>query len=215
MNTVFFQVFATSGCNSINCVSHQRAEFKSFYNLIGWHGSSSRSCNRMLQELRCNCNRPHVTTYPAQEAASVVDRKSHLPLRKHRARALTGLVPNFELCSQASRSRIANEAKRSLVPRPPRPAFVACSTKSGGRPGRSRHVIRAAIDVTASWLELITQGVRPPYVPCWRQWKETEPRGITSVANTRAVSYDEFLQRESQMLCTSKCWFVPVRSYFS
>ena len=27
-------------------------------------------------------------------------------------------------------------------PRPPRPAFVACS---GGRPGRSRHVIRAAI----------------------------------------------------------------------
>ena len=37
--------------------------------------------------------------------------------------------------------------------------------KVGGRPGRSRHVIRAAIDVTASLLELITQGVRPPYVP--------------------------------------------------
>jgi len=27
----------------------------------------------------------------------------------------------------------------SLVPRPPRPAFVACSTKSGGRPGRIYH----------------------------------------------------------------------------
>ena len=36
--------------------------------------------------------------------------------------------------------------------------------KAGGRPGRSRHVIRAAIDVTTSLLELITQGVRPPYV---------------------------------------------------
>jgi len=29
--------------------ANQRAEFKSFCNLIGWHGS--RSCNRMLQEL--------------------------------------------------------------------------------------------------------------------------------------------------------------------
>ena len=27
------------------------------------------------------------------------------------------------------------------------PAFVACSTKSGGRPGRIYHVIRAAADV--------------------------------------------------------------------
>ena len=36
----------------------------------------------------------------------------------------------------------------SLVPRPPRPAFVACSTKSGGRPGRTYHVMRAATDVT-------------------------------------------------------------------
>jgi len=37
--------------------------------------------------------------------------------------------------------------------------------KAGGRPGRSRHVIRVAINVTGSLLELITQGVRPPYVP--------------------------------------------------
>ena len=29
----------------------------------------------------------------------------------------------------------------SLVPRPPLPAFVACSTKSGGRPGRTYHMI--------------------------------------------------------------------------
>ena len=36
----------------------------------------------------------------------------------------------------------------SLVPRPPRPAFVACSTKSGRRPGRIYHVMRAAADVT-------------------------------------------------------------------
>jgi len=36
----------------------------------------------------------------------------------------------------------------SLIPRPPRPAFVACSMKCGekaGRPGRSRHLICAAI----------------------------------------------------------------------
>ena len=54
----------------------------------------------------------------------------------------------------------------SLVPRHAQLVSLAV-TKSGagGRPGRSRHVIRAAIDVTASLLELITQGVRPPYVP--------------------------------------------------
>ena len=33
----------------------------------------------------------------------------------------------------------------SLVPRPPRPALIACSTK---RPGRTYHVMRAAADVT-------------------------------------------------------------------
>jgi len=43
----------------------------------------------------------------------------------------------------------------SLVPRPPRPAFVACSTKSGGRPGRIYHVMRAAADVM---LSLLTSG---------------------------------------------------------
>ena len=36
----------------------------------------------------------------------------------------------------------------SLVPRPPRPAFVACSMKSGGRPGQTYQVMRAAADVT-------------------------------------------------------------------
>jgi len=34
----------------------------------------------------------------------------------------------------------------SLIPRPPSPAFVACSTKSGGKPGRIYHVMRAAAD---------------------------------------------------------------------
>ena len=43
----------------------------------------------------------------------------------------------------------------SLVPRPPRPAFVACSTKSGGRPGQIYHVMRAAADVMFS---LLTSG---------------------------------------------------------
>ena len=38
----------------------------------------------------------------------------------------------------------------SLVPRLPRPAFVACSTKSRGRPGQTHHVMRAAADVTFS-----------------------------------------------------------------
>jgi len=40
----------------------------------------------------------------------------------------------------------------SLVPRPPRPAFVTCSTKSGGRPGWIYHVMRAAADVMFSLL---------------------------------------------------------------
>jgi len=40
----------------------------------------------------------------------------------------------------------------SLVPRPPRPAFVACSTKSGGRPGQTYHVMHAAADVMLSLL---------------------------------------------------------------
>jgi len=40
----------------------------------------------------------------------------------------------------------------SLVPRPPRPAFVTCSTKSGRRPGRIYHVMRAAAEVMFSLL---------------------------------------------------------------
>ena len=40
----------------------------------------------------------------------------------------------------------------SLVLRPSCPAFVACSTKSGRRPGRTYHVMRAAADVTFSLL---------------------------------------------------------------
>jgi len=47
------------------------------------------------------------------------------------------------------------EVKISLVPRPPRPTFVACSTKSGGRPGRIYHVMRATADVMFS---LLTSG---------------------------------------------------------
>jgi len=38
----------------------------------------------------------------------------------------------------------------NLVPRPPRPAFVACSTKSGRRAGWIYHVMCAAADVTFS-----------------------------------------------------------------
>ena len=45
--------------------------------------------------------------------------------------------------------------KASLVPRPPRPAFVACSTKSGEGLGRTYHVMRAAADVMFS---LLTSG---------------------------------------------------------
>jgi len=36
----------------------------------------------------------------------------------------------------------------SLVPRPPCPTFVTCSTKSGGRPERIYHMMHAAADVT-------------------------------------------------------------------
>jgi len=46
-------------------------------------------------------------------------------------------------------------AQPSLVPRPPHPAFVACSTKSGGRPGLIYHVMCAAADVMFS---LLTSG---------------------------------------------------------
>ena len=42
--------------------------------------------------------------------------------------------------------------RNSLVPRPPCPAFVSCSTKNGGRPGRIYHVMHAAADVTFSLL---------------------------------------------------------------
>ena len=35
----------------------------------------------------------------------------------------------------------------SLVPRPPRPAFVACSMKSGGRPGQTYHMMRATAEL--------------------------------------------------------------------
>ena len=40
----------------------------------------------------------------------------------------------------------------SLIPRPPRPAFVACRMKSRGRPGQTYHVMRAAADVMFSVL---------------------------------------------------------------
>ena len=43
----------------------------------------------------------------------------------------------------------------NLIPRPPHPAFVARSTKSGGRHGRTYHMMRAAADVMFS---LLTSG---------------------------------------------------------
>jgi len=43
---------------------------------------------------------------------------------------------------------ISAQVSYSLVPRPPLPAFVACSKKSGGKPGRIYHVMRATADVT-------------------------------------------------------------------
>ena len=49
------------------------------------------------------------------------------------------------------------EATCSLVPGPPCPAFVACSTKSrGGRPGRTYHVMCAAADVTWARLSFVS-----------------------------------------------------------
>ena len=44
------------------------------------------------------------------------------------------------------------QSQSSLIPRPPHPAFVACSAKSGGRPGR---IYQAAADIVFS---LLTSG---------------------------------------------------------
>ena len=57
--------------------------------------------------------------------------------------------------------------RNSLVPRPPTPSFCRLQYEKQGEGlvDLVSHVIRAAIDVTACLLELITQGVRPPYVP--------------------------------------------------
>ena len=38
--------------------------------------------------------------------------------------------------------------RHGLIPRPPCPAFVACSTKSGGKAWKDYHVMHAATDVT-------------------------------------------------------------------
>ena len=43
-------------------------------------------------------------------------------------------------------------AQSSLVPRPPCPAFVTCSTKVGRRPGQIYHVMRATADIMFSLL---------------------------------------------------------------
>ena len=50
------------------------------------------------------------------------------------------------------------EVESSFVPRFPRPAFVACSMKSGERPGRIYHVMCATADVMFS---LLTFGFSP------------------------------------------------------
>ena len=45
----FSKFLQLPGATASTVWANQRAEFKSFCNLIGWHGS--RPCNRMLQEL--------------------------------------------------------------------------------------------------------------------------------------------------------------------
>ena len=59
------------------------------------------------------------------------------------------------IITQGCRCVCLSEWGASLVPGPPRPAFVAYSTKSRGRPGRIYHVMRAAANVTFS---LLTSG---------------------------------------------------------
>jgi len=58
-------------------------------------------------------------------------------------------------CTQSFNLQLVNDHMTSLFPRPPRPAFVACSTKSRGRPGQTYHVMRATADVMFS---LLTSG---------------------------------------------------------
>ena len=83
--------------------------------------------------------------------------KCLLLISLHFERAVSVMrVRKREACSESCGNNLITHAlthhARSLVPRPPRPAFVACSTKSGGRPGRIYHVMRAATDVMFSLL---------------------------------------------------------------
>ena len=47
----------------------------------------------------------------------------------------------------------------SLVPRPPRPAFVACSTKSRGRPGWTYHVTSRTVATYVATIDLVAIGL--------------------------------------------------------
>ena len=78
-----------------------------------------------------------------------------LPLRKcctHAARIFwpnSSVLHSSDTYTHTSRWCVLHICRKSsLVPRPPRPAFVTCSTKSRGRPGRTYHMMRAVADVT-------------------------------------------------------------------
>jgi len=62
------------------------------------------------------------------------------------------IVRVYNNCNKKRWELVQKFPHMSLVPRPPRPAFVACSTKSRGGPGRTYHVMRAAADVMFSLL---------------------------------------------------------------
>ena len=110
----------------------------------------------------------HTTHYTPCSCTCYAFTHTHTTMVTYPFTCTTYRVQSYMLSHHIQRhthTTLSTHYTHSLVPRPPHPAFVPCSTKSGGRPGRSRHVIHTTIDIMASLLELITQGMRPLYVP--------------------------------------------------
>ena len=124
--------------------------------------------------------------------------------------------PPRSLCNQ-NRHGPWNEASIcSLVHRPPRPAFVACSTKSrpvaGGRPGRFRHVIRAAADVTDS---VTVFNLLSPVPETLQRPDKLQMRGRSCLYNI--LQFETTLLRDGRntTVITWKCFILFILSHCS
>jgi len=84
-------------------------------------------------------------------ASEVITNYAALPSTSEETMLLAPLMLPEVLNFKPTHARIYSPFQSnssSLVSRPLRPAFAACSTKSGGRPGWIYHVMRAVADVS-------------------------------------------------------------------